>query len=236
MAEMYKNTKTGVVAELIEINEKTKNVTLKKKDGKFTSTTIGPFEKYWKKIDDNDPSSKKLSSKEKKSELKKEAEKPVEEKKAEKKPEKSIEQPKPAKEEKPKKEKKSKEEKNKVALDYTARAIKLIESKGFATKTYSGMPTDVGVINKVGKRLFEIYFGNNRFSVYTHEDRVPKGVSYKNIKNVFSASIQFEYNSDFEKELTKVLGWTLPTDNEPKHKEKKTSGKAKKEEKKNGKN
>lgn len=233
MAEMYKNIKTGVKAELIEINEKSKQVTLKKEDGKLTASNKSAFEKYWKKIESGDAKSEKKPAK---TAPKKEAEKPVEEKKVEKKPEKKVEQPKPAKEEKPKKEKKSKEEKNKVALDYTARAIKLIESKGFTTKTYSGMPTDVGVINKVGKRLFEIYFGNNRFSVYTHEDRVPKGVSYKNIKNVFSASIQFEYNSDFEKELTKVLGWTLPTDNEPKHKEKKNSKKEKKEEKKNGKN
>lgn len=92
MAEMYKNTKTGVVAELIEINEKTKNVTLKKKDGKFTSTTMGPFEKYWKKIDGDATTEKKPA----KTETKK-VEKPVEE------PAKEVKNKEP-KAEKPKKE------------------------------------------------------------------------------------------------------------------------------------
>lgn len=53
MAQIYKHTKTGVKATLIEINEKTKNVTLQKADGKYTSTTLGPFEKYWRLISED---------------------------------------------------------------------------------------------------------------------------------------------------------------------------------------
>ena len=115
---MYKNIKNGVKAELIEINEKTRMVTLKKADGKFTSPGIGSFEKYWKKIDDNDPSSKKPSSKQAKAldvaTDTKEAEpapKAVEE---EKKPEAPKKSEKKEKAEKPKKERKPKKEDKQV--------------------------------------------------------------------------------------------------------------------------
>lgn len=230
MAQIYKNIKTGVKATLIEINEKTKSVTLQKADGKFTATTVGPFEKYWRLISE-DITPVETPKTEEQDEVVEPEENVVPEEEAA--TEETTEEE-PEAEEQPKKEKKpkmTKEERNKVALEYMAKGTEIAKSLGFEVKTYSGMPTDMAVVNKVGKRLFEIYFGNKQWSVYTSDKRVPEGIQYTTIKNSFNANIPMQYDDTFESNFKEVLGWTLPQDNEPKKKaSKKESKKDEKEE------
>lgn len=239
MAQIYKNIKTGVKATLIEINEKTKSVTLQKADGKFTATTVGPFEKYWRLISEDTTPVETPKTEEQEEVVEPEENVAPEEEAAIEEPEETTEETpetedEPKEEEQPKKEKKpkmTKEERNKVALEYMAKGTEIAKSLGFEVKTYSGMPTDMAVVNKVGKRLFEIYFGNKQWSVYTSDKRVPEGIQYTTIKNSFNANIPMQYDDTFESKFTEVLGWTLPQDNEPKKKaSKKESKKDEKEE------
>lgn len=201
MAEIYKNIKTGVKAELIEINEKSKQVTLKKlADGKPTSTLMSSFEKYWKKIDGDATSEKKSA----KTAPKKEAEKPVEEPaKADevKKEEPKAEKPKKEKAEKPKKEKKptveGKSEKERLSI--RDNFIKAISSKDVVTNIPTNYPLWVDV--KIGeKNAFGIGFNARNIRVRAIKETLPKTAVYHEVKGGFSAGLTFGYDaiSDIE--------------------------------------
>lgn len=51
----YQHKKTFKVATLIEKNDKSKMVTLQLEDGTYTSPTFSTFQRWWKKIDEDQP-------------------------------------------------------------------------------------------------------------------------------------------------------------------------------------
>lgn len=226
MAEIYKNIKTGVKAELIEINEKSKQVTLKKlADGKLTSTLMGSFEKYWKKIDGDATSEKKPA----KTAPKKEVEKPVEETaKAEevKKEESKAEKPKKEKAEKPKKEKKPKKEDKQVisTVIKTLDELKVTHKESWQNK---GTAVYVGKIRvfECWKRMERVRINynpdltalNSHFAskeedkrekshlsvtVYVNADNIPNAIK-ELVKNMKSDRIEELLNKKEEKKLRK---------------------------------
>ncbi len=206
MAEMYKNTKTGVKATFVEWSKDGNMVTLQKEDGKFTAPTKSSFEKYWVKIGDDGKPIKKEAVKEEKKPVEKPKTEPVKEKKAEK-----VEKPKAEKAEKPKKEKKPEVPK----FDATAffdRARKVVEEAGFTTNTYRGMDNFLCIFEDAEKKskVYEMNFTKLHFRVYTNQLRVPKDVEFKAMKNALNAGITFDYDEkNFEKTIKTIIGWTM---------------------------
>lgn len=196
MAEIYKNIKTGAKAELIEINEKSKQVTLKKlADGKPTSTLMGSFEKYWKKIDGDAITEKKPA----KTETKK-VEKPVEEPVKEvKKEEPKAEKPKKEKAEKPKKEKKSgKSEEDRVIIRDSL--VKALADNHISAIVSTKYPMWIDV--KIGeKNAFGIGMNAASIRVRSIKELMPSGIEFHEVKGGFSAGLTFTYDkvSDLQK-------------------------------------
>ncbi len=211
MATMYKNIKSGVKAELVEINDKTKMVTLKKEDGKFTSSTKGSFDKYWKKIEDDSVKSDKIDkkietkkqpekktetkteeSKEEKKSVNKSMEKKADKKSAETKTEKKSD--KTEKVEKPKKEKKSKIKKE--ALPVKDTLIKILDDN---KATYKVVGKRIRVVDGDTKY---VYFIPNAATVrmYIKDDckqfEIVKDLvsDNKNTKNKFNKTAVLEFD------------------------------------------
>ena len=235
MSEIYKNIKTGVKAELVEINEKSKQVTLKKlSDGKPTSTLMGSFEKYWKKIDENGKPVKEAKSEAPKKEEVAKAEKPVEDPKpeVEKKPAKT------AKVEKPKKEKK---ERKPVGLSEDERT----KIKEELLKAFDKMKLDVSVpanyplwINiKIGeKNAFGIGLGATHIRVRTIKELMPKGTNFSEVKGGMSATVIVTYeDKQGVIDLVKYVNDTFKDSDVLKKHRKEKSVKAEKKEPKNSK-
>lgn len=238
MAEIYKNIKTGVKAELVEINEKSKQVTLKKlADGKPTSTLMGSFEKYWKKIDGDATSEKKPA----KTEPKKEAEKPVEEPaKAEevKKEEPKAEKPKNekiAKAEKPKKEKKAKKERVKNTENVTKitdAIFKYIEKKSGCDV---GVPREESMKFRAlrinGRQFCKLMWSDKSVRLYFRCDDVKKVSDKVEVANYSLPNLYIvtEFNEDEVSNIKQMFDISI--DYEIKRKEK-----AEKSEKKETKN
>lgn len=237
LGDKYQDRKNDKrIGEVVEINDKTKTVTLQFEDGKQRPYSRSMLPKSFRFMNDSDVAGdgtpldleevgkeiaeeakkkaeehKKLNESAKKtSEIINKAEAKEEKKEAEKKV-KKAEKTEKKKEKKPVEPEQKKERKstNEVALAYTERAKKVAESMGFTTRTYSGMPTDLAV-REDKKRLFEIYFSKSRVKVYTSADRVPKGVDYKEVKSSFNASVTLEYPADdkkFETFVKDILNW-----------------------------
>lgn len=189
MAQIYKNIKTGVKAELIEIDEKAKQVHLKKlSDGKPTSSLLGAFEKYWKLVDE--PSNTKTKKVEKKSAVS-EVEEVVtkaEEKIAEEKPKTK----KPKKEEKKaKKEKSGKSNDERIAIRDSF--VKHLTDKSINARVSVKYPMWIDI--KIGeKNAFGIGLNANHIRVRSIKELIPDGFEYHEVKGGFSAGLKFTYD------------------------------------------
>jgi len=207
MAQMYKNTENGKVVELVEINEKAKQVTVMYPDGTYKPYLLGSFKKHWKLIED----AEQTAEPEEKAEAKK-PEKKAPKQKAEKKP---VEK---------KSEKKSapKQKKAVEAVDttpYREKLNALADKYGMEVKLYDKLPNIV-ILKLNGKGKMEVRFSRKGAVANIKNNILVDDTPFRTINNYYlPVAIDVEYKQ-FNKELDKLVKIVAKADYSTKKEEK----------------
>ena len=200
MAQMYKNTENGKVVELVEINEKAKQVTVMYPDGTYKPYLLGSFKKHWKLVENTDV------------EQTAEPEQKAPKQKAEKKPvEKKVE-----------KKSAPKQKKAVEAVDttpYREKLNALADKYGMEVKLYDKLPNIV-VLKLNGKGKMEVRFSKKGAVANIKNNILVDDTPFRTINNYYlPIAIDVEYKQ-FNKELDKLVKIVAKADYSTKKEEK----------------
>lgn len=205
----YVNSKNGMVATLVESDDKTKTVMLEYENGKTTNISTSTLKRWWKLIkeEDNDMEEKEA----KKQEVKEALKKAVADKKAE-----NKEQAKPETTSESKaKVKKAGKKKSGMAMEDAHKLIKeYIKKAGFEPVINEKNPKTVWIqIN--GKKTSGVYVGGSKCVLGLPEKMVPKGYKADRTRNC-AMSHSFDIPYDNMDELVEILSKIDTTNKEEK--------------------
>lgn len=197
MAQMYKNTENGKVVELVEINEKAKQVTVMYPDGTYKPYLLGSFKKHWKLIEDAEqtaePGQKAEEKKPEQKAPKQKAEKKSVEKKAEKKSA-------------PKKEKKDNSEQMKKFQEIDSYITGLAKTAGMSFYVRDKQPNFKHFkVAEDAKVCFNVMVNGKAVILNTKSKLIGKKLSAKALPVNHNFDVQFRFDNELTANDKKLL-------------------------------
>ena len=199
MAQMYKNTENGKVVELVEINEKAKQVTVIYPDGTNKAYLLSSFKKHWKLIEDTN--AEQTAEPEKKAEVKevKKSEKKAPKQKAEQKP---VEKKAP----KQKKEKKDNSEQLKKFQEIDSYITKIATDAGMTFYVRDKQPNFKHFkVAEDAKVCFNVMVNGKAVILNTKSKLVGDKLTAKALPVNHNFDIQFRFENDLTANDKKML-------------------------------
>ena len=201
MAQMYKNTENGKVVELVEINEKAKQVTVMYPDGTYKPYLLGSFKKHWKPVENTD--AEQTEELEQKAEEKKPEQKAPKQK-AEKKPvEKKAEKKSAPKQ---KKEKKDNSEQMKKFQEIDSYITKLAKTAGMSFYVRDKQPNFKHFkVAEDAKVCFNVMVNGKAVILNTKSKLIGEKLSAKALPVNHNFDVQFRFDNELTANDKKLL-------------------------------